>query len=425
MVDRAESLVATSRISTTDGEHVQQEQAIRPVKSASTLETRNRPALPSPSRSDVRLALVIAIAWQAALIVIANILMPEQTSILGHIQLWDSKAYLDVMQNRYAHDPLSPAFYPLFPLVVGAIWAATFHLVPVLLIGLVVNTVCLWLAITALFVIARHFVPEEHRRLSAAFLLAAPAAFFMHLFYSEPLFMALGFWAYVFALRRRWLCVGLTLALLTATRLPGMLFVGLCGLEYLRSYEWNLKKSFNPKLGYFLLAPVGFFAYALFLRLVRGDWFAMFHAYHTANSWVFHSFQPNFVHTIASAGRETIRAFLGDRPIDNNLVVNFAIPLMCIGLLFVGSLYLIIRYRSKGIPLGIFGIVAIVHFTMINSVVAVHRYTLPCLTIYIALAAIYANHPRLRAAVIGIGLAMVLVQGHLVWLCFGSGDFVG
>ncbi|GAB3011598.1 hypothetical protein MBOU_50620 [Mycobacterium bourgelatii] len=422
---------------------MQQEQAVLPADGDRTLATtapatqapateaetapvgRNRRVLSSLSRADMRLALVIAIAWQVALTVIAEFLMPGHTSFLGHMQLWDSKAYLDVLHHQYEHDPLSPAFYPLFPLVVGAIWAATFHLVPVLLIGLVVNTVCLWLAIAALFVIATHFVPDEHRRLSAAFFLAAPAAFFMHLFYSEPLFVALGFWAYVFALRRRWLCVGLTLALLTATRLPAMLFVGLCGLEYLRSYEWKLRKAFNPKLGFFLLAPVGFFAYALFLRLVRGDWFAMFHAYHTTNSWAFHSFQPNFIRTISHAVLETVRAFLGDRPIDDNLVVNFAIPLMCIGLLLAGSLYLIIRYRSKGIPLGIFGIVAIVYFKMISSVVAVHRYTLPCLTIYIALAAIYANHPRLRAAVLGTGLVMVLVQGYLVWLCFGSGDFAG
>jgi hypothetical protein len=86
---------------------------------------------------------------------------------------------------------------------------------------------------------------------------------------------------------------------------------------------------------------------------------------------------------------------------------------------------LIFKYRGKGIPLGVFGIVSIVHFTLINSVVAVHRYTLPCLTIYIALAVLYAYHPRLRVVVIITGLTMVSVQGYLVWMCFGARDFAG
>ena len=37
---------------------------------------------------------------------------------------------------------------------------------------------------------------------------SAPAAFFLHSFYSEAVFCALGFWAYLFALRRQWLWMG-------------------------------------------------------------------------------------------------------------------------------------------------------------------------------------------------------------------------
>jgi hypothetical protein len=381
--------------------------------------------LPSFFASDTRMALVIALAWQAALTAIASFLMPDQSTVLGHIQLWDSIAYFDVIEERYTLNPALPAFYPLFPLVVGVISTATFHLVPVLLIGLMVNTACLWLAVVALLVIAKHFAPAKYRYLSAAFFLAAPAAFFMHLFYSEALFSALGFWAYAFALRRRWLHVGLALGLLTATRLPSVLFVGLCGIEYLRAYRWNVKNALNPKLGYLLLAPVGFFAYATYLLIVRGDFFAMFSAYNATRDWPFHTFEPNFIYTIARAARETVRAFLGGRPLDNDIIVNHAIPLMCIGLLLASSLYLIFRYRGKGIPLGIFGIVSIVHFTLINSLVAVHRYILPSLTTYIALAIIYAYHPRLRVVVIITAFITVVVQGYLVALCFGTGDFAG
>ena len=85
--------------------------------------------------------------------------------------------------------------------------------------------------------------------------LSAPAAFFLHVFYGKALFLALSLWAYLFALKRNWIGVGILLALLTAARLPALLVIGLCGLEYLHSYSWNLKKAFNKNILWFLLAP--------------------------------------------------------------------------------------------------------------------------------------------------------------------------
>jgi hypothetical protein len=247
----------------------------------------------------------------------------------------------------------------------------------------------------------------------------------MHLFYTEALFTALGFWAYAFALQRRWPLVAITLAFLTATRLPSLLFLGLCGLEYCRAYGWSPRRVFGRKLFYFFLAPAGFLLYGIYLLTVRGNFFAMFTAYKSTRAWDYLSFQPNFLHLIFRSAFEAGRGFLGWRPIDKDIIVNYTVPLLCLAVLFASSVYLLCFYRGKGIPLGIFGLCSLVFFTINNSLVAVHRYTLPCLSIYLGLALVYANYRRLRVLVMGTGLAMAVAQGVIIHLLFVTKDFAG
>lgn len=350
------------------------------------------------------------------------ILSRGQSGLLDHTIKWDALWYLNILHDHYVIDPLSPAFYPLFPLSVGTLSAATLHTLSYAHLGLLINTIGLGFAITALLKISREFGIERFRFLTVTLFLAAPAAIFLHLFYTEAIFVALGFWAYAFALQRRWLLVGITLALLTATRFPAVLFFGLCGLEYLRAYGWNLKRAANRNLLWFLLAPLGFVLYGLYLLAARGNFFAMFSAY--TNAWTYLNFDPNIFHSIFCAGRETMRAVLGQRPFDNNITVNHSIPLLCLAILLASSIYLLF-VRGKGIPLGVFGLCSIVFFTINSSFVAVHRYSLPCLGAYIALALICARHRNYRILVVGIGLAMVVAQTVLIHMVFVTNDFIG
>jgi hypothetical protein len=353
------------------------------------------------------------------------ILLPDRSEFLDHTMQWDAHWYLNILRERYLIDPLSAAFYPLFPLIVGMLSAMTCHSVPYSQLGLLVNTLSLGFALTALLAISREFGIQNFRYVTVALFLAAPAAIFTHLFYSEAVFVAIGFWAYALALQRRWGLVAITLAFLTATRLPSLLFLGLCGLEYLRAYNWNIRKAINRSLAYFFLAPAGFVLYGLYLFTVRGNFFAMFSAYKAPNAWAYLSFEPNFFYTIFRAARETGRAVLGMRIFDNDLIVNYAIPLLCLAILLGCSVYLLHTYRGKGVPLGIFGLYSIVFVTVNNTLLAVHRYLLPCLGIYIALALIYADYRRLKVLVIGIGLTMLAAQAILIYTLFVTKDFAG
>lgn len=375
--------------------------------------------------SDFAIAFIFAVLWQALMTLLGTILLRDRSGFLDHTMQWDAHWYLNILKERYLIDPLSPAFYPLFPLIVGMLSALTFHSIPYSHLGLLVNTVSLGFALAALLTISREFGIQNFRYVTVVLFLAAPAAIFTHLFYSEAVFVAIGFWAYAFALQRRWLLVAITLAFLTATRLPSLLFLGLCGLEYLCAYNWSIKKAINRSLAYFLLAPAGFLLYGLYLLAFRGNFFAMFSAYKLPNSWPYLSFKPNFFYTIFRHARETARAATGKRIFDHNIIVNHAIPLLCLAILLGCSVCLLFTYRGKGVPLGIFGLCSIVFFTVNGTLLAVHRYLLPCLSIYIVLALIYADYRRLKVLVISIGLTMLAAQAILIYMLFVAKDFAG
>ena len=379
-------------------------------------------------KNDFTVAFTIAFLWQITMTVIGYLLLPDpaNSSPLHHTTLWDGNWYLGIIESQYRGGPAAPAFYPLFPTIIGSIHFITFGIFGYAVIGLFVNTIALMFMIAGLLKIAREFdLHERARFLPITFLLLAPSAFFLHQFYGEAVFTALGTWAYLFALQRKWLAMGILLAFLTASRLPSLLIVGLCLLEYVRSYDWSVKKAINSRIFSFILAPLGFIAYGIYLQVVRNDFFAMFHAYGSTKDWIYHKFDPNFIMTIGEEVHRVILALAGVIRINSDLLVGSAIPLFMLITLFGCSLYLILKTKGKSIPLGIFGLVSIIFFTLNSNVISVHRYTLPCLTIYIALSLLYVNHRKLRPLLIGFGVVTISIQVLLVVFLYTSDKFVG
>lgn len=374
-------------------------------------------------KSDFGLALMITLLWKVIMLTLGYILDLQINgtgqSMLHHTQMWDSNWYAIIINDHYATNPYSAAFYPMFPLLVGVLQFVSFHMIGMLVAGQIINTVAVWLLLVALIKLAREFLGSNKKLWLIGLVLAMPAAFFLHVFYSEAVFMALGTWAYLFAIKRRWLAMGIVLAVLTATRLPALLFIGLCGLEFMRAYDWNIRKIFNKKLLYFLLAPVGFIAYGLYLQIIRGDFLAMFHAYGKGSDWTYQIFNPNIFYTMAKSAYQIPRWLMGDRPYGVDIVVNVILPLTTIAILGICSIYLIVKHRKKALPLGIFGLVSIVMFTLNSNVISIHRYILPCLTIYIAIA-LFIRGKHQFAYLLGTISAGVIVQ--LMLFAFFIGD---
>jgi len=77
------------------------------------------------------------------------------------------------------------------------------------------------------------------------------------------------------------------------------------------------------------------------------------------------------------------------------------------------------------LPLATFGLLAAILFALNSNVVSAHRYTLPVVTVYVALAIFSTQHPRrLKLFIWLLIAASSLVQLYLYWK-FTHGIFAG
>lgn len=410
--------------------------------------TRTEQASPESARehktrwhhTDWARAFALVLAWHAVLTAVAvlfqgslpvgegypvKVLGPDAT-LLSHTYRWDAENFHQITNGGYANEatPWVPAFYPFFPFLVWLVETISFGLLGFLAAGMVVNVLATCLAAVALLRIARHFVTGERAPwLVVAAFLTAPTAFFAHAFYSEAVFCALGFWAYLFALRRQWVFMGLTLIPLTATRITAVLFVGLCFLEFYRAKEWKLRGLLSWHLLWFPAAGLGVAAYALVLKIVKGDPLAMFSAYDTVSTWGYHVANPNIPATLWGELKVSLHALAGGRPSNWDLISHI-LPLFGLAVLVALSVYLFAALKKDGIPLAAFGLASFVMFTLNSNVVSVHRYLLPCVVIYVAMVVAAQRKPALKPALYGWMYASSLVQTG-VFLLFVAGIWAG
>lgn len=373
-------------------------------------------------QSNLGIALIIALGWKLVLLCIGfafDSLQGGAANLVDHTMRWDAGWYTTIVNDTYTTNAASAAFYPLFPFMVGVVNAASFGFLGLPLAGQIVNLVAVWFALTALMTLSTLLLGKTKKYWLVMLVLSAPAAFFLHVFYGEALFLALSLWAYLFALKRNLIGVGIFLALLTAARLPALLVIGLCGLEYLRSYNWNLKKAFNKNILWFLLAPLGFIAYALYLYIINGNALGMFSTYEATTDWAYQVFNPNVIETIAKGGYQTIRAAAGLRPFDTSLIVNNLLPFASVAVLGIASLFLTFKKKGKYIPLGVTGLASIVMFTLNSNLVSVHRYVLPVLATYVAIGLLIKG--RYKIVLLSIVCVVgAIVQLYLYWLFVGT-----
>lgn len=382
-------------------------------------------------RTDIGIGLAVALGWQFFMLVVGTaIALHTNTSsisqaLTGHMVHWDAGWYQQVIAHAYgpAGNPAAPAFYPLFPLLVWCVSFISFGIIDHPTASLLINTIALWWAIVALVRILRYFhIPQMSIRVGVALFLSFPAALFMHVMYGEAIFVALGFWAYMFALQRRWWLVGTLLGTLTAARLPAVLFVGLCVLEYLRSYDWSIRRAFNPRALWLMVAPIGFLAYGTYLLIVRHDFLAMFHAYAATSDWSYQVFSPNVIATIGHSIETVGNALITYHP-TYDIFINNLVPLAAIIALIVGTIYGMRRIGTSAVPLGVMGIVAVVMFTLNSNTVSVHRYILPCLVLYVAGA--YWARPGWRIAVAWTTISCCFLLQLYLYYRFITNAFAG
>lgn len=141
---------------------------------------------------------------------------------------WDARHFLEVAAFGYtdpATDPNAPAFFPLYPLTVGALDGLGLPPVPA---AMIVSTAATWVACIFLYLLAEEDEGEGAGRAAVLYMLVFPTAVFLVAPYSEALFLAGAVPAFYFARRGEWSRAVLPTAVATATRAAGIfLIVGL------------------------------------------------------------------------------------------------------------------------------------------------------------------------------------------------------
>lgn len=352
-----------------------------------------------------------------------------QKTILGHTIRWDAGWYAEIIRSDFYQHTSSQgaifAFYPLYPLLTYTLSVASLSLLSIPAASLLVNTIASFFAILALLRIVQiHTKNSRLARLLPVVLLASPAAFFLHVFYSEAVFIAVAFWAYLFALKRQWLPMAILLAILTAARLPSILFVALCCMEYLRAHKWKLRSILESRTTLLLLlTPLGFMTYGAWCYLITGDALAMFHAYKASDGWPYQVFDLNIFRTIFHSIAISVQSVAAGT-IGWSIIVNHILPLGAMSLLFASSMWLVIAKRSAGMPLAVFGVLAAVMFSLNSNLVSVHRYALACVPIFIGYALVLERYQKLQYANYLLIPGMLVIQASL-YVLFITGNFAG
>ncbi len=182
---------------------------------------------------------------------------------------WDTPHYLNIAQYGYqATGPLRETlvFFPLFPWLSRVLLPLTGDAFAAALIVATLASFGLALAALALYRLDES-LPVA--RLAVWFLFIFPTSYFLHIAYTESLFLLLviaSFWA---ARTRRWALAGMLGALAGLTRVNGLILVGALAVEAWLQYR--IERRWRWHWAWIAIVPLGFGAYLLTNYVVTGD----------------------------------------------------------------------------------------------------------------------------------------------------------
>lgn len=174
---------------------------------------------------------------------------------------WDSDWYLRIAESGYDWPSSTPAFFPLYPLLVGGLGRVVGE--RYLLAGLVVSLAACAVAFGLLYRLVLHRLGASDARRTVLYLALFPTSLFLGAVYGEALFLVLALAAFALAERGRigWASVAVGLALLSRAQ-------GVALLPALALFAWRSGRRRDLAL---LAVPVGMFlAYPVALEASVG-----------------------------------------------------------------------------------------------------------------------------------------------------------
>lgn len=353
------------------------------------------------ARDIVRIAfIVLASRALLATVGLVTIHLADTGSAASLVARWDGGWYLSIIRNGYSVAEVDAqlgatnyAFFPLYPMLVRGIVAATG--LPGVWAGAALSLACFFLACVLIHHYALALGYTARTGLRAVVLInVVPQSIIFSALYSEALFVML-LAAALLAMRREhhWLAAGAA-ALLSATRPTGVLFVVFAGAHLLLATPrqtllapWRDAQRFLPLAA----APFGLVGYWWFSYLTTGDAFAQ--ATTAAHGWTRMMAPPWRMPPLVATSWEAAYWIIGS-------LVAFAFSLALVRLrLFADWLY------------------CLANFLLVWSMTVPHslvRYVIVLVPIYVGTARILAGRPRAYAALVA-GLALISTLMMIAW----------
>ncbi|HEX8557368.1 MAG TPA: hypothetical protein VF668_04670 [Pyrinomonadaceae bacterium] len=317
---------------------------------------------------------------------------------------WDAPHYLDIARAGYVAEGVEArwiVFYPLYPWLARA---ASLVLRDELLGAFFVSAAASVAAGLLLFRLARLDETEATARGAVFYMLAFPTAYFLHIGYTESLFLALALGSFAAARGRCWWAAGLLGGLAAMTRVNGLLLLPALAFEAWEEYREGGRRPRAAWL-WLLLVGAGFGVYLLINWWTLGDPLAFLSA--QGRFW-FKSLTWPWVGV-----REAWRSWWARAPSEAEMVGGQELLFVLLGLGLTAWAWLRLR-ASYAVWMTCNWLL----WTSTKFVLSVPRYTLVLFPAFILLARLRESRPAWGAAVAAWSLLFLglfaarFVQGY-------------
>jgi hypothetical protein len=223
------------------------------------------------SRADSETALLV-LALKLLVLVLAafsiGTLFDQYESWSTLWNRWDARHYLTLAEHGYAasgEERFSIVFYPLYPWLVRAVAFVCRSYFGAALLVSGIASICAGLLLRRLVELDE---PGKVARLAVWFLLIFPTAYFLHIGYTESLFLALVLGCVLAARRQFWAVAGVLGALACLTRVNGLLLAPTLLVEAWLQYR--VTRRIDWRWLWIGAVGLGFAAYLLLNYRVTG-----------------------------------------------------------------------------------------------------------------------------------------------------------
>ncbi len=243
----------------------------RPATTLAALRARFRSLGRHPDLRVIGLILAMKLVLVAFGAAVVQVDLGHQITSLGDVftvwNRWDAPHYLYLAEHGYqaaGEHRWFLAFFPLFPWLIRS-FAPWFGFLGAALVIATISSL-------ALAVVLRRLAELDGEGLGEPtvwFLFIFPTAYFLHVGYTESLFLLLSVGAFLAARHRAWWVVGLLAFLASLTRMNGLVLVPALGLEAWQ--EYRRERRFDARWLWIGTALLGIGVYLVLNQVVGGD----------------------------------------------------------------------------------------------------------------------------------------------------------